>query len=83
MGANRLQVGAASSSAGASISVASRRARSTKNWGRAREVSREGERVAKRLRENVSITWQFCHFLRNERGTTENEAEVGGYPVSG
>ena len=40
------------------------RARSTRNWGRAREGSREGERrEAKRLREKVSISWHFCRFL--------------------
>ena len=52
------------SSSGASITVASGRARSTRNWGRAREGSREGERrEAKRLREKLSISWQFCRFL--------------------
>ena len=43
MDANWLQVGAASSS-DASILLASRRAQSTRNWGRARDGSREGER---------------------------------------
>ena len=35
-----------------------------RNWGRAREGSREGERrEAKRLQELVSISCQFCRFL--------------------
>ena len=52
------------SSSGALRSVASRRARRTRNWGRERERSREGERrEVKRLQENVSISWQFCRFL--------------------
>ena len=50
-------------SSGSSITVVSRRVRSVKNWRRAREGSREGERrEVKRLRENVSILGNFVVF---------------------
>ena len=65
MEANRLQVGTASSS-DASISVASRRAQSTRNWGRAREGSREGER-------REAISWPFCLFF----AARERERRLG------